>query len=171
MQGRLNPAKGYFRGFWSRRFLFRTFVTSSDFGIAAMKTHTVTVCSSRPPPGKWFGTRVLQKFVTASGNSLSDRRNSFNKSLVPCLVRWTIQHLSDLFEQNSEILRGNTRGFQSNRVWWVRSMGKFAISSVCLLMFFAFTFYFCWSFLKYTVIRAVHWTIVSFLWLLTLECP
>ena len=100
MQGRLNPAKGYFRGFWSRSLLFRTFVTSSDFGIAAMKTHTVTVCSSRPPPGKWFGTRVLQKFVTASGNSLSDRRNSFNKSLVPCLVRWTIQHLSDLFLQN-----------------------------------------------------------------------
>lgn len=43
-------AKRSFRGFWSRRFLFRTLVTSSEFSIATMKTHTVTVCSSRPPP-------------------------------------------------------------------------------------------------------------------------
>lgn len=53
--GWLKPAKGgYFCviSIWSRRFLFRSFITSSEFGIAAMKTHTVTACSSRPPPGK-----------------------------------------------------------------------------------------------------------------------
>lgn len=66
MQAWLNLAKGgYFCAVWSRRFLLRSFVSSSEFGSAVMKTHTVTVCSSRPPPGKWFRARVFEKMFIA----------------------------------------------------------------------------------------------------------
>lgn len=85
MQGWLNPAKGYFCAVWSRRFLFRTFVASSEFGSAAMKTHTVTVCSSRPPPGNWFRARVFQKLFIAGGNYVWS--SEFLKNLLPWYVR------------------------------------------------------------------------------------
>ncbi|XP_027035857.1 bifunctional glutamate/proline--tRNA ligase-like [Pocillopora damicornis] len=48
--GWVKPKAGYFCTFWSGRFLFRSFVPSSQFCTAVMKTLTVTVSSSRPPP-------------------------------------------------------------------------------------------------------------------------
>nr|XP_058947163.1 bifunctional glutamate/proline--tRNA ligase-like [Pocillopora verrucosa] len=48
--GWVKPKAGYFCTFWSCRFLFRPFVPSSQFCSAVMKTLTVTVSSSQPPP-------------------------------------------------------------------------------------------------------------------------
>lgn len=58
--GWVKPKAGYFCTFWSCRFLFRSFVPSSQFCSAVMKTLTVTVSSSRPPPGKWFCAQSLR---------------------------------------------------------------------------------------------------------------
>ena len=64
MLTRCFPAKGgQFFSICCRRIMVVSFNTSSEFGNTAMKT--VTVCSSRPPPGRCFRAQDDSNFFSS----------------------------------------------------------------------------------------------------------
>lgn len=50
----LSKKGGHFLSVWYRRIMVFSYNNSSEFSDTAMKTKTVTVSSSRPPPGELF---------------------------------------------------------------------------------------------------------------------